>query len=236
MNITNSSEVGLTLKIYVWDKKSSTENMERTDPKLSINGIELALFPEGGYGSFTSSGDSFITGGITSAGGRKAQDSDSGAQASGDSRDSRVTQFFNNLSNAFISKPEVSTDTSVSEKPVTTAKKTTKKAAKKAKQSANATQKASPVTAPVAVAETAEIITPNVISEVVETSVAAPEAKVNVAESSVVEAQVSASSTVEPASEPVEKRVPSKSASIVIMLSIMCSIGVVLYLNKSRKK
>lgn len=236
MNITNSSEVGLTLKIYVWDKKSSTENMERTDPKLSINGIELALFPEGGYGSFTSSGDSFITGGITSAGGRKAQDSDSGAQASGDSRDSRVTQFFNNISNAFISKPEVSTDTSLNEKPVTTAKKTAKKAAKKAKQTANATQKASTITAPAAAEETAEIITPNVISAVVETSVAAPEASVNETESSVVEAQVSADSTALPASEPAEKRVPSKSASIVIMLSILSSFGGVWYYKKSRKK
>ena len=208
---------------------------EASAVKIKINGVEQGVFVAVSS-SFT--GGSGSTSGITgiTGTGRKAQDSDSGAQASGDSRDSRVTQFFNNLSNAFISKPEVSTDTSVSEKPVTTAKKTAKKAAKKAKLTANATQKASPVTAPAAAAETAEIITPNVISEVIETNVATPEAKVNVAESSVVETQISASSTALPASEPVEKRVPSKSASIVIMLSIICSIGVVLYLNKSHKK
>lgn len=203
--------------------------------KIKINGVEQGVFVAVSGSFFGGSGRTSGITGITGTG-RKAQYSDSGAQASGNSRDSRVTQFFNNISNAFISKSEVSTDTSVSEKPVTTTTKKAKKAAKKAKQTANATQKAVPVAAPAAVAETAEIITPNVISEVVETSVAAPEVKVNVAESSVVEAQGSTSSTVEPASEPAEKRVPSKSASIVIMLSILSSFGVVLYLNKSRKK
>lgn len=226
----NGTNPGLTMQLVVQPAITDSSAI-----KIKINGVEQGVFVAVSGSFFGGSGSTSGITGITGTG-RKAQDSDRDSRASGDSRDSRVTQFFNNLSNAFISKPEVSTDTSVSEKPVTTAKKTAKKASKKAKQTAKATQKASPVTAPAAAAETAEIITPNVVSEVIETSVTAPEAKVNVAESSVVEAQVSASSTVEPASEPAEKRVPSKSASIVIMLSIICSIGVVLYLNKSRKK
>lgn len=45
INLAASTEVGLTLKIYVWDKNASGAAIGQTDVKVIINGIAITVFP-----------------------------------------------------------------------------------------------------------------------------------------------------------------------------------------------
>ena len=248
INLAESDAVGLQLKIYVWDKNKDNGNIGWSDPKIKINGIELQIFPaeSGGFSSIgITGGRSFIANGLTSLAGSDTEDAPK----------SRFVQFINNVQDTFTPASEVSLDNSVTEKPAKKAKKTAKKAKKQAKKaSGKVVSTGSTVEKPVMAVEAAEIIEQTLTSNVPEVAVAGESVvseiagvteKVNAAEQVVSIRPTGYSTTAEAeattadagdAADVAEKKTPSKSASIVIMLAILSSFSAVWYLQRNRKK
>ena len=184
-----------------------------------------------------------------------------GGDVTADVSGSRFVQFINNVQDTFTPASEVSFDNSVTEKPAKKAKKAAKKAKKQAKKagekvvSTGSTTAGSGVTAgkPVMAVETAEILDQTLTSAVPELTAASESVVSEIAgvtekatgKSEVIatveanEKMVSTGSTneeAEQASAEEGSRSPSKSASIVIMLSILSSFSAVWYLQRNRKK
>ena len=254
INVAGSSEVGLKLKIYVWDKQGdNTTPINQTDPTITIttiNGdINLTVFPEGGYHSIgTTAGRSFIADGLTSLAGSDTEDAPK----------SRFVQFINNVQDTFAPVSEVSLDNSVAEKPAKKAKKAAKKAKKQAKKASAKVVSTGSTTAagekPAMSVEAAEILEQTLTSNVPEVAVAGESVVseiTGVTEKVSEESQVVSirpadySTTASAAAEAqagenveadTERRSPSKSASIVIMLAILSSFSAVWYLQRNRKK
>ncbi len=250
---TDSSAVGLKLKIYVHPKKDGTNDIVQADPKIIINGtIELPVFPEGGYHNIATSGAlDFVPGGSLNPGDEE------------ETPKSRAAQFFSSVADVFARNRavEVGEQSSV-EKPVVSEKKA-KKAAKKAKKTADkvvstgsitagkgastAVTGSSTVTGATAekqamAVETAEILAQNEKSTLPEIEVATESIvneidgvteKVNAAEQ-VVSIRPEDYSTTGATEE--EGSASSKSAIIVIMLAILSSLGGAWYYLKARKK
>lgn len=218
INLAESTEVGLQLKIYVWN------NITQTQPKIIINGnIELTVFPEGGY-TFNiintgSSGSGEIA--VTPGRGRSRNEDSS----------SRITQFFNAIQDFFTNAPET-VDNTVSEKPAKKAKKV-KKTKKAAKASVKVAEKAvENVTEKVAAPVTEAITEQPVVTIPEQTS----EAPVTVIESAA-PADSLAVKSVEPAvsAEAAEEK-SSNTAVIVVMLAILsCCAGAWFTLARKKK-
>ena len=162
---------------------------------------------------------------------------------------SRVSSFFNSVANVFARDSEV-VENSVNEKPAETAKKAAKKAKKTAKKAGKkASAKTQIAEKPVMTVETAEIVDETVSITVPEVTAVA-ESVVNelsevtenvTGESEVVTIAPAAESSaeVESAEQPAEasqKKSPSRSASIVIMLAILSSLSGAWYYKKGRKE
>ena len=248
INLAESTEVGLQLKIYVWDKKKDGGAIGKSDPKITINGnIELTVFPEG---------DNPYSGSVGAVGAGLPGISSIGTGTdSGEETGSRVAQLFNSVANVFARNSEVTVDNSVTEKPAEAAKKAAKKAkktSKKAKKTAKQVVSTSSTTAmpdstTAMSVEAAEIVEQTVTSEVPEITTTT-ETVVNeiAALTEKVKGESEAITTIEPVAEtasesPVteaeelQKRSPSRSASIVIMIAILSSLSAVWYFQRSRK-
>ena len=160
----------------------------------------------------------------------------------GASAGSRVTQFFNNVANVFVRDSDVTVDNSNAEKVTETAKKAAKKAKKSAKKAGSkaakkTTAKTPAVEKPVMNVETAEIVEQTVTVTVPEiTSVTESVVNELTEVTEKVRGESEIITTIEAAEQSEEtSRKPSKSASIVIMLAILSSLGAVWYFQRSRK-
>lgn len=248
INLADSTAVGMQLKVYVHPKKDASTDMAQSDPKIIINGnIELEVFPTGGYHSIRGTGNNgaFLPTGLTSFG-----NSDNGNSAS-----SRIVQFINSVTDSFSGDSDFTADQTVTEQPAKSAKKA-KKAAKKAKKQAKKAISTGSATAtaekPVMAVEAAEILEQTLTSNVPEVAVAGESVVSEIAgvtekvsgESEVITTIAPAASTdtaaqgegQTSAESDADRRSPSKSASIVIMLAILSSFSAVWYLQKNRKK
>ena len=218
INLAESTEVGLQLKIYVWN------NIAQTQPKITINGnIELTVFPEGGY-TFNiintgSSGSGEIA--VTPGRGRSRNEDSS----------SRITQFFNAVQEFFTNEPEV-VDYAASEKPVKKAKKV-KKTKKAAKASVKVAEKAvENVTEKVAAPVTEAITEQPVVTIPEQTS----EAPVTVIESAAPADSLAVKSVEPAASAEAAEEKSSNTAVIVVMLAIIsCCAGAWFTLARKKK-
>lgn len=162
---------------------------------------------------------------------------------------SRVSNFFNSVANVFARNSET-VENGINEKPAETAKKAAKKAKKTAKKAGKkASAKTQVAEKPVMTVETAEIVDETVSITVPEVTAVADtvvnklaEVTENVkGESEIVTIAPAAESSaeVESAEQPAEasqKKSPSRSASIVIMLAILSSLSGVWYYKKGRKE
>ncbi len=252
INHTDSSAVGLKLKIYVHPKKDGTNDIVQADPKIIINGTtELTVFPEGGYGNITSTGSGgFISDIASKLSGNNDSDEYAAPQRS-------TPTFFEKVTNIFTHEAAPASDAAASNK------KTSKKA-KKAKKAAKVTS---------AVTEASEISSSKLTDENLESSqserleatttvtaptsaMVAPKSLIAESTSAVVEPASAvvepASAVVEPASavvEPVETTISetdsseetssSKTAVIVVMLTMLAALSGLagsLYALKRKKK
>ncbi len=178
-------------------------------------------------------------------------------EGSGDSSESRVTQLFNSVANVFARNSEATADTSVTEKPADVAKKAAKKAKKSAKKAGSkaakkTTAKTPAVEKPVMTVETAEIVeqtvtvtvpeitsvTESVVNELTEVTekVRGESEVVTIAPAAESSAEVEAAESTVNSAEASQKKSPSRSASIVIMLAILSSFGGMWYYKKGRKE
>ena len=148
--LTDATEVGMTLKIYVWN------NIAQADVKLVINGISIDIFPVSNGGGNGGNGNRFST---------TFTPGSFDTSAIAGSRDLAATQIttmgrgiiMNKDLDAAYATADTSTGATSTAKAVKSAKKAAKKAAKQAKAAKKATQTveqaAAVVSAPLEVTE-----------------------------------------------------------------------------------
>ena len=228
---SEGSETGeITIGVYPWDSITAYSEpvIKFNGANIDAEGVSKQIFtdPNAGGGGGANPNVNGIGAGGSGIFGETSVLSDSSEQATG----SRVIKFFSNMfSNDEEEKAAVTTGT-VEEKPVETSKKVAKKAKKTSKKAApkankKMSEKVLPTesTIPMAVETKPEPVV-NEIAEVTETITAVEPA-----------AKTSVESTTGNAEAP-QKKSPSRSASIVIMLAILSSLSGLWYYQKGRKK
>lgn len=231
INLAESNAVGLTLKIYVWDKVNGAD-IGQTDVKVIINGsIELTVFPSSGGGTGGTDPNASIRGsGLAMLQGLVAGSSSGGFGSAKNFVPPVEAQ-------KIVSTSTKAADSEKSAAPKKAAAKQTSKKKSKAKAKSAAQVQAQ------AVVEKAATQVQEVLPDVapIEAATSAPEAVTSVSsvtsETSVVEPHAALSGTTEDIISVAQpEKSSSKTALIVIMLAILSAAAGAWYLMKDRIK